>query len=118
MNDAYAPNGFNFTVKGLKFHVNDDWASAEYNSLSEARLKKETRLGTYADLNLWFISDMDEEITTGYCRHPLFVPFGKDYLLDGCVIHASTMPGSSVWQEENGATAIHETGHWLGLMHT
>jgi len=33
-------------------------------------------------------------------------------------VQANTMPGGSVYGYDTGMTAVHETGHWLGLLHT
>lgn len=41
-----------------------------------------------------------------------------DYILDGCNIHALTMPGGPWPGYSLGGTTIHEVGHWHGLLHT
>ncbi|KAF5863103.1 hypothetical protein ETB97_010562 [Aspergillus alliaceus] len=40
------------------------------------------------------------------------------YIKDGCNVLAKTMPGGSLAHYNRGGTAIHEIGHWNGLLHT
>ncbi|KAJ5476948.1 Extracellular metalloprotease [Penicillium diatomitis] len=40
------------------------------------------------------------------------------YIKDGCNILAAAMSGGSLDQYNRGGTAIHEIGHWNGLLHT
>jgi hypothetical protein len=40
------------------------------------------------------------------------------YIKDGCNILAKTMPGGSLVHYNRGGTAVHEIGHWNGLLHT
>ena len=43
-----------------------------------------------------------------------------DYATDGCNVLAGSMPGSpnAVLGYDRGKTAVHEVGHWFGLLHT
>jgi hypothetical protein len=40
------------------------------------------------------------------------------YSNDGCNINAHTMPPGTLRGYNSGMTAVHEMGHWLGLLHT
>ncbi|KAL8973406.1 MAG: hypothetical protein Q9197_002352 [Variospora fuerteventurae] len=40
------------------------------------------------------------------------------YINDGCNILISTMPGGAMLTFDQGKTAVHEVGHWFGLLHT
>jgi hypothetical protein len=38
--------------------------------------------------------------------------------IDGVVVDSRTVPGGSFQGSKLGMTAVHEVGHWLGLLHT
>ena len=38
--------------------------------------------------------------------------------MDGCNVHAGTMPNGPLQYYNQGKTAVHEVGHWFGLLHT
>ena len=118
MNAAYKPYGITFVLKGTTFTVNDAWAVA--NAADMDTLKKALRVGTYSTLNLYFHSDLSGGVL-GTCTLPSQVVKGMPpalYFSDGCNINANTMPGGSMTGYNQGKTAVHETGHWLGLLHT
>ncbi len=40
------------------------------------------------------------------------------YVNDGCNVLLASMPGGGMYQYDQGKTAVHEVGHWFGLLHT
>lgn len=40
------------------------------------------------------------------------------YVLDGCNVLAGSMPNGGLQGYQMGKTAVHEVGHWFGLLHT
>lgn len=70
-------------------------------------MKTALRQGTYADLNLYFISSMDY---LGYCYFPTDTSGSdQDFTLDGCTILSSTVPGGSLANYNLGLTAVVST---------
>jgi hypothetical protein len=96
-------------------------------------MKSALRRGTYGSLNLYFQSNLQEisgngpaQILLGFCTLPSpGIPLAnspnanpEEYVDDGCNILSSTLPGGNYAGYNLGGTTIHETGHWLGLLHT
>lgn len=118
LNKAYNPYGISFTLQGTDFTTNDAWAAAAGPDMDAA--KQALRKGSYAALNIYFHTDFAGG-NLGTCSLPSTVPAGADatlYASDGCNVNADTMPGGKLAGYNMGGTAIHETGHWLGLLHT
>jgi hypothetical protein len=71
-------------------------------------MKGELRQGSYSDLNLYFLRTPAED-SLGYCYFPDDVSEGSDeFIQDGCVIMAASVPGGSAEPFNLGGTAIHE----------
>ena len=118
LNTAYNPYGISFTLEQTTFTTNDAWAVAAGTDMDAA--KAALRQGTYGNLNLYFHTDLAGG-NLGTCTLPSQVPAGSDasvYVSDGCNVNAATMPGGQMQGYNMGLTAVHETGHWLGLLHT
>lgn len=118
MNAAYLPQGVQFNLVKTTFTANDAWAVAAGSDM--AALKQALRQGTYADLNLYFHTDLTGGIL-GTCTLPNALPAGaaaSAYVADGCNVNAGTLPAGDIYGYNLGMTAVHETGHWLGLLHT
>lgn len=84
-----------------------------------------TRRGGYDALNLYFFTDLPPSLG-GQCNFPRAVVGDNDYnvRIDGCILNGDTMPGmigrngTSQPGPRQGKIAVHETGHWLNLLHT
>jgi hypothetical protein len=119
LNSAYNPYGISFTLADTDFTTNDVWSAAADDTAMTA-LKTALRKGKYNDLNIYFHTDLAGG-NLGTCTLPSQVPAGADpsiYVSDGCNVNANTMPGGTMQGYNMGKTAVHETGHWLGLLHT
>jgi hypothetical protein len=116
LNNAYNTYGITFNHINTSFTENSDWAVG--NTLSDAH--NALRVGSYSALNLFFRTDLTGGIL-GTCALPSNVTANmppSEYASDGCDINANTMPGGQMTGYNMGKTAVHETGHWLGLYHT
>lgn len=106
-------------------------------------MKAALRKGSYQTLNVYFQTDLRaspgqagrafeyrgasiknglSSSVLGFCTLPdpsvnSSTP-ASQYVKDGCNILAKTMPGGSLDLYNRGGTAIHEIGHWNGLLHT
>ena len=101
--------------------MNDDLATGLY----EKELKAGFHSGTYADLNLYYLSDLHSSSDVGLigtCRFPELLDDTEDakddfLKLDGCMLDIGTFVGGSFEDYNSGHTTTHEIGHWLGLFH-
>lgn len=87
-------------------------------------MKTALRRGNYSSLNIYFQSQLSSDPSSpattqflGFSQLPYYKA-RDDYVLDGCNVHAGSMPGGFLEMNNLGKTAIHETGHWFGLLHT
>ncbi|KAF2156125.1 zincin [Myriangium duriaei CBS 260.36] len=119
LNTAYAPYLISFRLLGTEYLVNDAWAAAA-NASALAALKTASRKGSYSTLNVYFHSSLPNGVL-GTCTLPASLGTGKIsaavYAQDGCDVAAQSMPGGSITGYNAGKTAVHEVGHWLGLLH-
>ncbi|KAF2223199.1 hypothetical protein BDZ85DRAFT_312926 [Elsinoe ampelina] len=118
LNAAYSPHSITFNLINTSITANDAWAVAAGPDMDT--MKASLRRGTYNALNLYFHSDLSGSIL-GTCTLPSNigpgVPPRNVYAADGCNIAAQTMPGGTIRGYNSGKTAVHEVGHWLGLLH-
>ncbi|KAL9026547.1 MAG: hypothetical protein Q9196_004799 [Gyalolechia fulgens] len=118
LNNAYSASAISFTLVSTDFTTNDNWATGQYNSEMKPALRK----GTYADLNLYFLSDLSRDGARlfGLCEltKTNVSPGSSAFYQDGCDILADSIPGGSAVPWNLGGTAAHEVGHWFGLLHT
>ncbi|KAL8712858.1 MAG: hypothetical protein Q9220_003066 [cf. Caloplaca sp. 1 TL-2023] len=135
LNEAYAPSNIAFNLRSTTFTVNDIWATLN----KDTSMKSDLRTGSYSTLNVYFQSNLTgswlepgtnllgqcalpETVNTttcsntGRCTTTTSAP--TDFSYDGCEINLATVPGGSMQHFNQGKTAVHEIGHWFGLMHT
>ena len=96
LNEIYAPSQISFTTISIDYTVNDEWASCHIGPCEET-YKGALRRGSYADLNLYFLSDLARGMNIlCFTTLPLSAPNEQELILDGVAVLADSMPGGSV----------------------
>jgi pregnancy-associated plasma protein-A len=113
LNDAYAGTGFQFSLAEVDRTTNATWYTGCYGS-SESAMKSALRKGTADDLNFYSCSPSGGIL--GYATFPS--SNSGTSKLDGVVCLYSSLPDGTAVPYNEGDTATHEVGHWLGLYHT
>jgi hypothetical protein len=114
LNAAYNKAGWSFVQKGVDVTANDDWYVMQPSTVAEKQCKTALRQGSADDLNLYTAN-----IGGGLLG---WATFPKDYTtspsMDGVVILYTSFPNGTATNYNEGDTATHEVGHWMGLYHT
>jgi hypothetical protein len=122
LNQAYAGRtggagtAFAFELEGITRTTNPEWFSMGIQSQEERRAKEALRRGGPETLNVY---------TTDGGGYLGWATFPNSYQAqpsqDGVVVYYASLPGAGCCGSrtyDEGDTATHEVGHWLGLYHT
>ncbi|CED85253.1 Peptidase M43, pregnancy-associated plasma-A [Phaffia rhodozyma] len=117
MNTQYANTTYSFVLAGTDTTDNEDWFDdvAPENDL-QTEMKEALRKGGVADLNIYSVGFSTQPGLLGYATFPF--SYQSAPMDDGVVLTWGSLPGGYINQYNTGKTAVHETGHWLGLYHT
>jgi hypothetical protein len=115
LNNTYGQFGWSFVLASVDRTTNATWFRPGSSSTNERNMKSALRLGTADDLNIYTV-DISNQGLLGWATYPS--SYTRDPVMDGVVILFSSLPGGNAAPYNFGDTAVHETGHWMGLYHT
>lgn len=113
LNDAYASTGWSFSLASTDYTDSSAWFNGCYGSY-EGSIKSALRQGSADDLNIYTCNPGGGLL--GWATFPSSYSSSPTY--DGVVLLYSTLPGGTASPYNEGDTATHEVGHWMGLYHT
>ncbi len=113
LNAAYSGTGWSFTLISTTRTTNTTWYNGCYGS-SETAMKSALRQGTADDLNIYTCNPSGGIL--GYATFPSSYTGAPSK--DGVVVLYASLPGGGAVPYDEGDTATHEVGHWMGLYHT
>jgi hypothetical protein len=116
LNEAFASSGFSFNLREVQYYRKLSWFTSCANNQS---FKESIRRGSTDGRDVLYIYTCNPTGgILGYAYLPSVIGDGVPLERDGVVLRYSSLPGGSSAPYNEGVTATHEVGHWLGLYHT
>jgi hypothetical protein len=114
LNQAFRNSPFRFQLMETDRTTQPAWFRLMKGGSAEFNMMNALRRGGAGSLNIYSVSYQGGML--GWSAFPWDLALRP--VVDGVVISYASLPGGSQVPFNQGATAVHMVGHWLGVLHT